>query len=281
MSRPYTYLIGWKSLNLYYYGSRYRNGCDPSDLWVSYFTSSKAVAEMRETAGEPDTIEVRKVFSSKKKALEHEHKVLRRIGAKSRPDFLNKTNGRDWKQSSEGLYWVRNHEDPKLATEVKYIKIEYEPPLGWFRGFLAPSEKQREAAIIWSTNNRHSEETKQKMREKNSGKNNPNYGKKLSPDEIQRLRDSLPKGENNPAFLGYWVVPHGTFSTKREVVASSPVSVSVDTLIKWCKKRNHMKIDKNTFVHSVYLQHFFDFDQCSGKTFAELGFGFIPKKQAI
>lgn len=277
MSRPYTYLIGWKSLNIYYYGARYCKGCDPSDLWVSYFTSSKVVAQMRESAGEPDLVVVRKIFSSKKKALEHEHKVLRRIGAKSRTDFLNKTNGRDWKQSSEGLYWIRNHEDPKLATKVNYVKNKDDIPTGWFRGFLAPSEKQRAAASRWSSNNRHSEATKQKMREKNSGENNPNHGKKLSSDEIQRLRDSAPKGENNPAFLGYWIVPHGRFSTKKEVVDSSPASVGVDTIIKWCKKRNHMKIDKNTFVHSAYLQHFFDFGQCQGKTFAELGFGFTPK----
>lgn len=278
MSRPYTYLIGWKHLNLYYYGSRYKKGCDPSDLWVSYFTSSKLVAKIREEHGEPDVVMIRKVFSSKKSALEYEHKVLRRIGAKQRDDFLNKTNGRDWKQSSEGLCWIRNHEDAKQATSAKYIKKGDPVPEGWFLGFLAPSEEQRAAASAWSSNYRHSEETKQKMREINLGENNPNYGKKLSEVEIQRLRDSAPKGEKNPSFLGFWVLPHGKFSSKREALENSPARIGPDTIIKWCRKRNHMKIDRNTFSHSVYLQHFFDFDYCNGKTFYELGFGFIPKK---
>lgn len=277
MARPYTYLIGWKSLNLYYYGSRYSSKCDPKDLWVSYFTSSKAVKVVREQYGEPDIVTVRKVFSCKEKALEYEHKVLRRLDVKSRPDFLNKTNGRDWKQSSEGFYWIRNHKDPNLATEVKYMKKEETIPEGWFRGFLSPSEKQRNIAREWSSKNRHSEITKQKLRDANKGENNPNYGKKLSVSEIQRLKDSAPKGVNNPAFLGYWILPHGRFPTKKEAIDMAPTKLSTDTIIKWCKKENNRTIDKNTYTHSMYLQHFFGLDQCFDKTFSELGFGFIPK----
>lgn len=279
MSTPYTYIVGWKSQNLYYYGSRYRSGCHPSDLWVSYFTSSKEVAKTREVHGEPDIVQVRKIFPSAEEALEHEHKVLRRMRVKERLDFLNKTNGRDWKQSSDGLRWIRNHEVAELATEVRYIKNSDEIPVGWYFGFFAPSESQRAAASAWSSKNRHSEATKQKMRDKNSGKNNPNYGKKLPEEEIMRLRESAPRGKDNPAFTGIWVLPHGEFETKKAAIEGSPAHIGADTMIKWCKKQNGKKIDGNTYGHSVYLQTLFSLDECFGKTFSQMGFGFIPKTQ--
>lgn len=42
----------------------------------------------------------------------------------------------------------------------------------------------------------HSEETKQKLREKLSGENNPNYGKKLSPERKEQLR-AINKGSKH------------------------------------------------------------------------------------
>jgi hypothetical protein len=59
---PYTYVIGWSSLQKYYYGVRYAKNCNPLDLWVSYFTSSKRVAHYREKFGEPDIIQIRKTL---------------------------------------------------------------------------------------------------------------------------------------------------------------------------------------------------------------------------
>ena len=87
---PYTYLIGWTHHNLYYYGCRYSKSCNPEDLWVSYFTSSKEVTNVRGLIGEPDVIEVRRIFESKSEAIEWEHKVLRRLKVVTRKDFLNK-----------------------------------------------------------------------------------------------------------------------------------------------------------------------------------------------
>jgi len=40
---PYTYLIGWTSTNKYYYGVRFAKNCNPSELFITYFTSSKHV----------------------------------------------------------------------------------------------------------------------------------------------------------------------------------------------------------------------------------------------
>jgi hypothetical protein len=91
MTTPYTYLIGWPELDTWYYGVRWRPGCDPSDLWVKYFTSSKYVKIFREQHGEPSVISIRKTFVEPKKAREWEHRFLARIKADVNPKFLNKT----------------------------------------------------------------------------------------------------------------------------------------------------------------------------------------------
>jgi hypothetical protein len=60
--QPYTYLIGWTKHNKWYYGCQYANGqrvANPSNLWTTYFTSSKHVKECRELYGEPDVVQVR------------------------------------------------------------------------------------------------------------------------------------------------------------------------------------------------------------------------------
>lgn len=90
--KPYTYLIGWSKLNIFYYGVRYAKNCDPEELWKSYFTSSKHVKYFVEQNGNPDVIQIRKVFTSTDKARYWEHTVLRRLKVKDRNDFLNLTD---------------------------------------------------------------------------------------------------------------------------------------------------------------------------------------------
>lgn len=98
---PYTYLIGWSEHNTWYYGVRfstkagclYESGCHPDELWTTYFTSSRYVKNFIDTYGNPDIIEIRKTFPEDAgKARNWEHKVLRRINAANRDDFLNKSD---------------------------------------------------------------------------------------------------------------------------------------------------------------------------------------------
>jgi hypothetical protein len=93
-TEPFTYLIGWTAHKKFYYGVRYKKGSDPSSLWTTYFTSSKHVQKFREEHGEPDLVEVRKTFEDTSSAREWEHKVLRRLNAPKRADFLNRSNAR-------------------------------------------------------------------------------------------------------------------------------------------------------------------------------------------
>jgi hypothetical protein len=95
---PYCYLIGWSEQNKFYYGVRYsiktnclyKSGCHPDDFWVTYFTSSKYVAEYRKLYGEPDIVQIRKIFKTSNAAISWEEKVLRRLNVASSDKFINK-----------------------------------------------------------------------------------------------------------------------------------------------------------------------------------------------
>lgn len=105
---PFTYLIGWSKHNRYYYGVRYKQGCNPGELWTRYFTSSKLVHEFRSKYGEPDIIEVRKTFSSSVDAVNWETKVLSRL------DVLNESK---WLNANINLAQVQTPEVRKRKSE--------------------------------------------------------------------------------------------------------------------------------------------------------------------
>jgi hypothetical protein len=112
--QPYTYLIGWSTLNKWYYGVRYAKTCHPSDLWKSYFTSSKHVKQFRKINGEPDVIQIRKIFNCSDAARQWEHKVLNRMNVKSSIIFLNQS-------SSKAIYDKHNKGGTALR---KYNALE-------------------------------------------------------------------------------------------------------------------------------------------------------------
>jgi len=92
---PYTYLIGWSWLDIWYYGRRTAKGCHPDEFWVKYWTSSDEVERYRELHGEPDIIIIKKTFGPGEtdKCALWETKVLRRLDAAHHPKMLNKKNG--------------------------------------------------------------------------------------------------------------------------------------------------------------------------------------------
>lgn len=86
----YTYLIGWSKHDKFYYGARWAKGCSPDDLWNTYFTSSKHVKAFRKKHGEPDIIQVRKVFDDVDKCKLHERKALEKLDVLNNDKWLNK-----------------------------------------------------------------------------------------------------------------------------------------------------------------------------------------------
>jgi hypothetical protein len=94
---PYCYLIGWSKLDTWYYGVEYANNkqrvANPSNLWTTYFTSSRHVKTFIEEHGEPDVVQVRKIFSTREKAQLWECAVLRKLKVREKTNWLNVNPG--------------------------------------------------------------------------------------------------------------------------------------------------------------------------------------------
>lgn len=74
---PYTYLLSWTATGMSYYGVRWANTLPPSnDLWKEYYTSSKYVSTHRKLHGDPDIIEIDKIFQTKEEAANYETQFL-------------------------------------------------------------------------------------------------------------------------------------------------------------------------------------------------------------
>ena len=87
---PYTYLIGWPEINLWYYGVRYAKNCNPSDFWNPYQTSSKHVKDTIANFGDPPVKQIRKTFTDTRSARLWENRVLKRTKSVSSDKWLNK-----------------------------------------------------------------------------------------------------------------------------------------------------------------------------------------------
>lgn len=87
---PYTYYLYHKQTDTHYYGVRYAKNCDPTDLWNTYFSSSKKVKKLIDEYGTHSfSVKIRKTFDDKKQAILWEQKVLRRLKVLSKPKWLN------------------------------------------------------------------------------------------------------------------------------------------------------------------------------------------------
>lgn len=118
--KPYTYLVGWSSLNKYYYGVKYGRKADPNTFWVDYFTSSSYVQEYRELYGEPDIIQIRREFDDPSEAVQWENRVLQKILSSSNPNrgkWLNVSKGyQSFSITDECIEKLRDARNHYIAT---------------------------------------------------------------------------------------------------------------------------------------------------------------------
>jgi hypothetical protein len=125
MTKSYTYLIKHIPTNQFYYGVRYAKNCSPSDLWKTYFTSSKKVAKLIEQYGKDTFVyEIRKVFDDVEHAQNWEKKVLKRMRIPHRNDFLNHRYSYSIPSmlgSSHPLYEVGHKEKSKLKMSISHM----------------------------------------------------------------------------------------------------------------------------------------------------------------
>ncbi len=142
--KPYTYIIGWRTHNVWYYGSesaKITKNAHPDNLWTAYFTSSDLVSQFRQEHGEPDVVKVVKTFESADQAREAETKYLTRINAAERANWLNQHNGTD-KFHTSGLKIITNGKSNKAIDPAKGI------PYGWWYGWDEKTTQKKRAAIL-------------------------------------------------------------------------------------------------------------------------------------
>jgi hypothetical protein len=206
--QPYTYLIGWKLQQKYYYGVRYAKNCSPGDFWIKYFTSSPAVSAMRLIFGEPDIKQIRKIFSTKEQARQWETRVLKRIKAVLREDFLNKNdspappiNNRIMTAETKEKIGSSNRGKPKSEEHKQKIReARAKQDMSYRKGVKMPEEtkqKIREARANQIT----TQETKEKMSVARKGKKHWAYGKTMSEETKQKISATLKEKFKNKEIL--------------------------------------------------------------------------------
>jgi hypothetical protein len=166
---PYTYFIQWTKTGMKYYGVRYSKNCHPDDLWITYFTSSKYVKDYIIKHGDPDLVEVRKTFCGDgrvQSARIWEYKVLKRINAVKRIDFLNKTDNK-----SIGLHDPAVKERQRLAIIAAISTPEFKKKhsAATKAAMSRPDVKEKHREAVTAAQRRPEE------RAKRSGANSPRF----------------------------------------------------------------------------------------------------------
>ncbi len=166
MSLPYTYLIGWSQHDKWYYGVRFAKGCNPGDLWTTYFTSSEHVKRARMEHGEPDVVVVRKTFEDKRLAQKWECRVIVKMKAVASKRWLNKCAGGS-KFYSSGLPLSEDHRR-KVSESLKgrILSVDHREKLRQL--VLGKPVTRKRVDGLMAAKARMTDETKLAMKEKMS-----------------------------------------------------------------------------------------------------------------
>lgn len=181
---PFTYLIGWSKLDLWYYGVRYAKFCHPETLWTSYFTSCKRVRELRGEHGEPDVVAIRKIFQTAEAAIEWEAKVLQRLKAASSYKWINR--------NVKGSIYNSPEQYKEIGRKGSATKRNGPKRVSWNKGLSKHTDPRVAAYAERRKGQVFSEDHKQKMRDSHKNRTYENYGKYVrSEKEISIVRDRM------------------------------------------------------------------------------------------
>lgn len=183
----YVYKLTFKLTGQYYIGCRYAQYLTEqkikSDLWVSYFTSSKIIKHLINEHGkdafEPKII---KIFDSGLKAKEYEQKLLKRINADTNEKMLNQSISTG--KNAPRMKWVTNGKIDTMINVSKPVLFGFRPGRSQNKGHRHPSKLTGRIHIIDEHGNHKMiskedydpEKHKKKSTDNNSGRiwiNNP------------------------------------------------------------------------------------------------------------
>lgn len=166
----YTYYLYHIPTKQHYYGVQFNKKANPKDLWSKYFSSSKRVHYLIDEYGADSfLVQIRKIFDCPRKAIEWEKRVLTKLNAANRSDWLNCTNA-DNQYMNKGGY--------KLTEEQK---------------------QARRGKPAWNKGVPTSEHVKEKLKQLNKGRTPWNKGVPRS-EKFKELQSKLMIGENNPMY---------------------------------------------------------------------------------
>lgn len=184
----YTYLVGQKQLDTYYYGYRSGNFVPPEeDLQKEYFTSSQYVSKFVEENGQPDVIHVHKLFTSTEDARLYEKRFIDKVHAVKSDRQLNKHN------SGEKFFATPEAIEKRAATSKAFYQTEEG------KEFLKEKAKKISAGKLASGYS-HSEETRKKIRDHHAEYYQTEEGKETLRKMSEKLkgREAQNKGVPNP-----------------------------------------------------------------------------------
>ena len=193
----YTYLIGWTQNDVWYYGVRYAKDSSPEDLWSTYFTSSKYVQEYRKKIGEPDHIEVRRVFRNTKSAIDCEDRVIRTLKLYENKRFLNKSYSGSIYYDEDVRQKLSNHAKKPRSEKFKKARSETMKEM-WKNGVyddrIAQTEEHK-SAVSAALKKRYSNQDHHCVRTKRS-----EIAKKSTSDTLKSYFETLDKTKKSDIY---------------------------------------------------------------------------------
>ena len=140
----FTYLLKWTIHQKSYYGVRYKDSATLESIGTTYFSSSKYVKKFIKENGNPDVVEIRRIFKDKNSAKSWEEKVIRRIKAIKNPNWLNMGNNNSFKgvtcndEVRKAISKSRTGQSFGVMYNNGVINKFYKPsdivPQGWVKG---------------------------------------------------------------------------------------------------------------------------------------------------
>ena len=210
--QPYTYLLKFKPTGQTYYGSSYANNkskvAHPTQLWVTYFTSSKVIKKLIEEYGADSfDVQIRKTFLTAKHTLIWEHKVLTRLNAVKDKKWLNRTNGNKLfylddnaraRLSASKKGYIASEETRKKLSDIHANRSDEEKIAIKVKASKSLSGRTQSTETKAKISKSHigrkfTEEHKQKIREARQNKPGNRTGKKASLETLEKMRNAALK----------------------------------------------------------------------------------------
>ncbi len=245
MIKAYTYFIGWKKLDLWYYGVRYKKGCSPDDFFTTYFSSSKLVHALMLKHGMPDVRKIRKTFDNVKASLIWEQTVLRRMNVLRKENWLNQNISgainftpamrQIMSDRKKGRVWLVKN-DKKILVLKELVEVMLDEGYTHWKPNLSGNKNG-----MWGK--QHSEKTLKKISESKLGKcfttpegikRKSDYMKNNNPMKVKANRQKYDEAMITVRLKSCKQVTNGIEIFKSLSEAAQKTNNPVSTICYWC-----------------------------------------------